>query len=72
MTTPDMTVVDGTEALAYVIIKPGRNDRRIVVDAAANGISKADAAYVLRQVADQWDPPIGATVAGQRGPREAK
>ena len=63
MTTPEPSLVaaDGRDALAYVIIKPGP-DGNVVIDAAASGISKPHAAWVLRQVADRWAPPtIGAS-----------
>lgn len=51
-----LTVIDGREALAYLVILPGENDN-VLVDAAANGISRVQAAYLLRQIADRWDPP---------------
>jgi hypothetical protein len=50
-----LAFVDGRDALAYVIIRP--SDFGVEVEAAADGISRKAAAYVLRQVADQWDPP---------------
>ncbi|WP_367138945.1 MULTISPECIES: hypothetical protein [Streptomyces] len=50
-----MTAVDGRDALAFVIIRPGTNGDGVSIEAAANGLSKEDAAYVLRYVADQWD-----------------
>ena len=51
-----MTVVDGREALAYVIILPNEDGNGVLIDAAASGISKQQAAYVLRHLAKQWDP----------------
>lgn len=50
-----MTAVDGTDALAFVIIRPGSTDGGVSIEAAANGLSKSQAAYVLRHVADLWD-----------------
>lgn len=50
-------VMDGRDALAYVLIHPGPNDEGVAVDAGANGISKKQAAWILRRVADSWDPP---------------
>ncbi|MFE6829234.1 hypothetical protein ACFVFJ_44610 [Streptomyces sp. NPDC057717] len=50
-----MVAVDGTDALAFVIIRPGSTDGGVVIEAGANGMSKAAAAYVLRHVADQFD-----------------
>ncbi|MFD7101896.1 hypothetical protein [Streptomyces celluloflavus] len=57
MTTPNVTVVavDGTDALAYVIIRPGTAQGTVTIEAAAQGMSKQAAAYVLRHVADQFD-----------------
>lgn len=68
--TPDnvtMAAIDGRDALAYVIIRPGSNDSGVVIEAAANGISKAHAAYALRHTAQSWDPDdtVGADVGAQ-------
>lgn len=49
----DTAVIDGRDALAYVIIRGGVEG--VTVEAAANGIDKRAAAYVLRSVADAWD-----------------
>jgi hypothetical protein len=48
-----MVAVDGRDAFAYVIIRPGP-DGNVVVEAAANGISHGHAAYVLRHIAEKW------------------
>jgi hypothetical protein len=50
-----ITAVDGTDALAFVIIRPGVTDGAVSIEAAANGMSKSTAAYVLRHVADQFE-----------------
>jgi hypothetical protein len=50
-----MTAVDGTDALAFVIIRPGSTEGGVSIEAAAKGLSKSAAAYVLRHVADMWD-----------------
>jgi hypothetical protein len=50
-----MTAIDGTDALAFVIIRPGSTDGGVSIEAAAKGLDKASAAYVLRHVANQWD-----------------
>jgi hypothetical protein len=50
-----ITAVDGTDALAFVIIRPGKTPGGVSIEAAANGIGKEGAAYVLRNVANQWD-----------------
>ena len=61
-----MTAIDGRDALAFVIIRPGGTDGSVSIEAAARGLSKPAAAYVLRNVAEQWDgkaenpaPPTG-------------
>ena len=51
-----MVAVDGTDALAYVIIRPGTGPQDVAIEAAAHGIDREQAAYVLRHVADMWDP----------------
>lgn len=60
-----MVAVDGTDALAFVIVRPGTADGRVAVEAAANGMSKPEASHVLRQVADLWDAEA-AKEAGDR------
>lgn len=47
--------IDGRDALAYVIIRPAEGGQ-VALEIAADGISKEQAAYILRYVADQWDP----------------
>ena len=54
-----ITAVDGTDALAFVIIRPGETEGAVSIEAAAKGLSKTAAAYVLRQVADMWDAENG-------------
>lgn len=54
-------MVDGRDALAYVIIRPGQpgdGDNNIVVEAQAMGISQQQAAYVMRELASRWDPSV--------------
>lgn len=55
MTTTNMVAVDGTDALAFVIIRPGSANGAVSIEAAASGMSKPAAAYVLRHIADQFD-----------------
>jgi hypothetical protein len=50
-----LAAIDGTDALAFVIIRPGQTEGGVAIEAAANGMDKAQAAYVLRHVADQFD-----------------
>jgi len=53
--TTTITAVDGTDALAFVIIRPGQTEGGVAIEAVANGMGKEQAAYVLRHVANQWD-----------------
>lgn len=54
--TDRLLVLDGRDALAFVVIRPADEDpERIAVEASARGMSKAVAAYALRQTADQFD-----------------
>lgn len=55
MTETRMVAVDGTDGLAFVIIRPGSTEGSVSIEAAANGMSKSAAAYVLRHVAEQWE-----------------
>lgn len=59
-------VVDGRNALAYVVVFPNPDEADgVIVDAAANGLSKQGAAVVLRRVADEWaTPPISQPEPG--------
>jgi hypothetical protein len=75
-----LAIVDGRDALAAVIIRPANDGTdRITVDANARGMSKAVAAYALRQTADQFDAaalaegdePITAEEAGAEQQRAA-
>lgn len=62
-----MVAIDGTDALAYVILRPGPDNRGVVIEAGANGIGKKHAAYALRHTAQQWDPDdsVGQAVGEQ-------
>jgi hypothetical protein len=50
-----LAAIDGTDALAFVIIRPGSTEGGVSIEAAANGMDKAQAAYVLRHVANEFD-----------------
>lgn len=50
-----LVMVDGRDALAYVIIRPS-DVGGVVVEAQAVRISKAQAAHVMRELAKKWDP----------------
>ena len=54
---PDrLAILDGRDALAFVVIRPADEDpERIAVEASARGMSKAVAAHALRQTADEFD-----------------
>jgi len=54
-----MTAIDGTDALAFVIIRPGETQGGVSIEAAAKGLDQPTAAYVLRHVANQWDGGTG-------------
>ncbi|MEU4172137.1 NUDIX hydrolase [Streptomyces sp. NPDC026665] len=51
-----LTAVDGTDALAAVLIRPGSAEGQVALEAWAKGIDKSAAADVLRHVADRWHP----------------
>lgn len=54
--TDRLIVLDGRDALAFVVIRAADEDpERIAVEASARGMSKAVAAYALRQTADEFD-----------------
>jgi hypothetical protein len=56
-----LAVLDGRDALAFVLIRPATDDPdRITVEANARGISKAAAAYALRKTADSFDTAAAA------------
>lgn len=57
-----LAAIDGTDALAFVIIRPGSTEGGVSIEAAANGMGKEQAADVLRHVADQFD---ASTPSGQ-------
>jgi hypothetical protein len=56
MSETQLVAIDGTDALATVIVRPGAAEGSVSIEAAARGMSKAEAARVLRHVADMWDP----------------
>ncbi|MEU1496091.1 NUDIX hydrolase [Streptomyces sp. NPDC005732] len=54
-----ITAIDGTDALAAVLIRPGTSEAGVAIEAWAKGIDKAAAAAVLRHVADMWHSRAG-------------
>ncbi|MFH8752986.1 hypothetical protein ACH4GK_17675 [Streptomyces rimosus] len=63
MTAPNtqntMVAIDGSDALAFVIIRPGSAEGTVSIESAAQGMSKQAAAYILRQVADLFEAEAG-------------
>lgn len=57
MTTPETTLVaiDGRDALFFLIARPGTDSTGVVLEHGGNGITQAQAAYILRKVADSLD-----------------
>jgi len=51
-----LSLIDGRDALAIVLVRPGPDGQGVTIEAAANGIDKPTAALVLRHIAQQWDP----------------
>jgi hypothetical protein len=49
----ELAFIDGRDALAAVIVKPNSTGDGVLIDAYANGISKTQAARVLRHVASK-------------------
>jgi hypothetical protein len=64
-----LAFIDGRDALAFVILRPSPegDDRVVVVDAGANGMSRKRAAAYLRLLADRWDPPADGQSGDDRG-----
>jgi hypothetical protein len=63
-----LVAVDDRDALAYVIVRPGSEPDAVLVEAATPGLRKPDAARVLRNTADQWDPQAGAAEQAPAAP----
>lgn len=60
MTDTTLHAIDGRDALFYLIVRPGedRNEagtggRGVTFEHGGSGLTKAQAAYILRQVADR-------------------
>jgi hypothetical protein len=57
---PRMVVVDGREAVAYVILRPGPAKGTVLLEAATTeGTSGEQVAQALRHISDQWAPRPG-------------
>ncbi|WP_405893836.1 hypothetical protein OG272_16205 [Streptomyces sp. NBC_00104] len=57
--TAALTFIDGRDALAFVIVRPGPTDGGVAIEAASKGLSKQEAASVLRHVAGLWEKEGG-------------
>ncbi|MDT0472974.1 hypothetical protein RM863_12655 [Streptomyces sp. DSM 41014] len=53
MSDTTMVAIDDTDALAFVIVRPAEGG--VSIEAAAKGLSKEDAARILRHVASLWE-----------------
>jgi hypothetical protein len=67
MSTPEtgLAVIDGTDALFFLIVRPaapGPNGSTVVLEHGGSGLTKAQAAYILRQVADRLEDAAVAEV----------
>jgi len=50
-----LALVDATDALLVVIVRPSEEPDAINVKSHANGMPKAVAAWLLRELADSWE-----------------
>lgn len=63
-----MAAIDGRDALAYVILRPGPSNAQVVAEAGAKGITKGQAAAALRMIADKWDAEEQREIAERKQP----
>lgn len=63
-----LTFVDGKDALAFVIVRPGASEGTVSVDAGSNGMSKEQGAYILAQIAQRWAAEAEAEQAEHDSP----
>jgi hypothetical protein len=57
---PRLVMVDGRDAVAYVILRPGPGDGTVQLEAATTeGTDHHHVSQVLRHIADQWSPRPG-------------
>ncbi|MFJ6616648.1 hypothetical protein ACIQOW_03565 [Kitasatospora sp. NPDC091335] len=67
MSTPETNIVaiDGRDALFFLIVRPGTpgpSGSGVVLEHGGSGLTKARAAYILRQVADRLEDAAVAEV----------
>jgi hypothetical protein len=60
-----VATLDGHEALACVIVRPGTEDGHVSCEARAHEISKKSAAAILHQIANLWDAEEGSSSEGR-------
>jgi hypothetical protein len=68
-----LVVVDGREALGYVMVRPAptpEDPRKVSLEAFAHGVSKADMAHILRFVADKFAAEAAAELTGAQLPEQ--
>ncbi|GAA2112576.1 hypothetical protein GCM10009759_55450 [Kitasatospora saccharophila] len=51
-----LVAIDGRDALFYLIVRPGADTANVVLEHGGKGMSKQQAAYILRTTADKLDP----------------
>ncbi|MEU7156024.1 hypothetical protein AB0A98_06205 [Streptomyces chrestomyceticus] len=54
-----MVAIDGSDALAFVIIRPDSTEGSVSIKSGAQAMSRQAAAYVLHQVADLFEAEAG-------------
>ncbi|WP_435252201.1 hypothetical protein [Streptomyces tendae] len=57
-----MVAIDGSDALAFVIIRPGSAPGTVSAEAVAQGISKHAAAHVLQGIVTKWNADTASCV----------
>ena len=57
MTEPEMAVIDGRDALAYVVVRRGKKPGTVLPEIGMHGITRTGMAQLLRRMADELDPP---------------
>lgn len=65
-----MVAIDGRDALFFLIVRPGADrtasgGRGVVLEHGGHGLTKPQAAYILRQVANRLDAESAAETAPQ-------
>lgn len=53
-TEPDVHVVDGRDALAFLIIRPSADGAGFAIESGASGMTRKAAAVVLLAITERW------------------